>query len=78
MQVARHQGRDVYAFTRERDVAGQDFARHLGARWAGASGEQPAVPLDASIIFAPVGYTTKLDSRLVRHLHSLPSLSHHM
>jgi D-arabinose 1-dehydrogenase-like Zn-dependent alcohol dehydrogenase len=55
LQVARHQGREVFAFTREGDVASQDFARRLGAQWAGASGERPPVPLDASIIFAPVG-----------------------
>jgi propanol-preferring alcohol dehydrogenase len=55
LQVALHQGREVYAFTREGDVASQDFARRLGAQWAGASGERPPVPLDASIIFAPVG-----------------------
>jgi propanol-preferring alcohol dehydrogenase len=55
MQVARHQGREVYAFTRQGDAAGQRFARELGARWAGASGQAPPEPLDAAIIFAPVG-----------------------
>ena len=54
-QVARHQGRRVFAFTREGDVAGQAFARELGAEWAGASSEPPPEPLDAAIIFAPVG-----------------------
>jgi propanol-preferring alcohol dehydrogenase len=54
-QVARHQGREVYAFTRSGDEAGQDFARRLGAAWAGESGALPPEPLDAAIIFAPVG-----------------------
>ncbi|MDE3077895.1 MAG: zinc-dependent alcohol dehydrogenase family protein [Chloroflexota bacterium] len=54
-QAARYQGRQVYAFTREGDVQAQDFARELGAVWAGASGEQPPEPLDAAIIFAPAG-----------------------
>ena len=54
-QVACHQGRTVYAFTREGDATGQAFARELGAAWAGHSGERPPRPLDAAIIFAPVG-----------------------
>ena len=54
-QVARWQGRDVYAFTRAGDVAGQQFARSLGALWAGSSEELPPQPLDCAIIFAPVG-----------------------
>ena len=54
-QVARHQGRRVFAFTREGDVEGQAFARELGAEWAGASTAPPPEPLDAAIIFAPVG-----------------------
>ncbi len=54
-QVARHQGRRVFAFTRQGDAAGQAFARELGAEWAGASNEPPPEPLDAAIIFAPVG-----------------------
>jgi len=54
-QVARWQGRRVFAFTREGDTEGQELARSLGAEWAGASGEQPPEPLDAAIIFAPVG-----------------------
>lgn len=55
IQVARHQGREVYAFTRYGDDDAQDFARRLGAVWAGASGEAPPIQLDAAIIFAPVG-----------------------
>ena len=54
-QVARHQGRTVYAFTRPGDVAAQRFARELGAAWAGDSGSAPPEPLDAAIIYAPVG-----------------------
>jgi len=54
-QVARHQGRQVHAFTRAGDEASQQFARTLGAAWAGAADEAPPEPLDAAIIFAPVG-----------------------
>jgi propanol-preferring alcohol dehydrogenase len=54
-QVARHQGQRVFAFTRPGDEAGQSFARSLGAEWAGDSGSAPPEPLDAAIIFAPVG-----------------------
>ena len=54
-QVARHQGRSVYAFTRPGDRTAQDFARSLGAVWAGGSDRKPPRPLDAAIIFAPVG-----------------------
>jgi propanol-preferring alcohol dehydrogenase len=54
-QVAVWQGREVYAFTRRGDEAAQAFARSLGAVWAGASEDKPPAPLDAAIIFAPVG-----------------------
>jgi propanol-preferring alcohol dehydrogenase len=54
-QVARHQGRRFFAFTRPGDRAAQDFARGLGAEWAGGSDEPPPEPLDAALIFAPVG-----------------------
>ncbi|MDP1910913.1 MAG: zinc-dependent alcohol dehydrogenase family protein [Hyphomicrobium sp.] len=54
-QLAVFHGQEVYAFTRSGDVAAQKFARELGAKWAGASDERPALPLDAAIIFAPVG-----------------------
>jgi propanol-preferring alcohol dehydrogenase len=54
-QVAAWQGRRVFAFTRKGDTAAQDFARSLGAVWAGGSDEAPPEPLDAAIIFAPVG-----------------------
>jgi len=54
-QVAKHQGRTVFAFTRPGDEEAQRFARSLGADWAGSSEERPPEPLDAAIIFAPVG-----------------------
>jgi propanol-preferring alcohol dehydrogenase len=54
-QVARHQGREVFAFTRPGDVKAQKFARSLGAKWAGDSDEAPPELLDAAIIFAPAG-----------------------
>jgi propanol-preferring alcohol dehydrogenase len=54
-QVAVWQGRDVFAFTRPGDAEVQEFARSLGAAWAGGSGQPPPAPLDAAIIFAPAG-----------------------
>jgi propanol-preferring alcohol dehydrogenase len=54
-QVARHEGREVFAFTRPGDAAAQQFARELGATWAGGSDESPPAPLDAAIIFASAG-----------------------
>jgi alcohol dehydrogenase, propanol-preferring len=55
LQVARWQGRRVHAFTRAGDAAGQEFARSLGAAWAGASSDAPPEPLDAALVFAPAG-----------------------
>mgnify|MGYP000247266895 CR=1 FL=1 len=55
IQVALWEGREVYAFTRPGDAEAQAFARTLGAAWAGASGEAPPAPLDAAVLFAPVG-----------------------
>jgi propanol-preferring alcohol dehydrogenase len=55
VQVARHRGQEVYAFTRPGDGRGQEFARDLGAAWAGGSDVAPPERLDAAIIFAPVG-----------------------
>jgi alcohol dehydrogenase, propanol-preferring len=55
LQVARHQGRRVFVFTRPGDEDGQLFARELGADWAGGSDEEPPEELDAGIVFAPVG-----------------------
>jgi alcohol dehydrogenase, propanol-preferring len=54
-QVARWQGRRIFAFTRPGDADGQEFARSLGAEWAGGSDEAPPERLDAAIVFAPVG-----------------------
>jgi propanol-preferring alcohol dehydrogenase len=54
-QVASHQGREVYAFVRRGDERAMQFARELGATWAGASDEPPPAPLDCALIFAPVG-----------------------
>jgi propanol-preferring alcohol dehydrogenase len=55
VQVARYRGQKVYAFTKPGDIAGQDFARGLGAVWAGGSDDLPPEPLDSALIFAPVG-----------------------
>ncbi|GET42873.1 zinc-dependent alcohol dehydrogenase family protein [Microseira wollei] len=55
IQVAKYEGRQVYAFTRDGDIEGQEFAKKLGAVWAGGSEELPPEPLDAAIIFASVG-----------------------
>jgi len=54
-QIARAEGREVFAFTRPGDTASQAFARRLGVAWAGSSDEAPPEPLDAAILFAPVG-----------------------
>jgi propanol-preferring alcohol dehydrogenase len=64
-QVARHEGREVYAFVRPGDAAARRFALHLGAVWAGDSTSMPPVPLDAAIIFAPVGALVPLALRAV-------------
>ncbi|MBD2493063.1 zinc-dependent alcohol dehydrogenase family protein [Nostoc sp. FACHB-280] len=55
IQLARYQGRQIFAFTRSGDIIGQEFALQLGANWAGDSDTLPPEPLDAAIIFAPVG-----------------------
>ncbi len=55
VQIARHQGRRIFAFTRPGDVAAQRFALGLGAEWAGGSDERPPEPLDAALLFAPTG-----------------------
>jgi len=82
-QIARWQGRSVYAFTRSDDFAAQDFARQLGAVWAGASDQRPGVPLDAAIIYAPAGQLVPAALRAVRkggrvvcagiHMSDIPS-----
>jgi alcohol dehydrogenase, propanol-preferring len=55
VQVAKHQGREIYAFTRPGDAAAEQFARAMGADWTGGSLTSPPEPLDAALIFAPVG-----------------------
>ena len=65
-QVARHQGREVYAFTRPGDHKAQAFARELGAEWAGDVGQAPPAELDAAIIFAPVGSLVPVALKAVR------------
>ena len=64
-QVAHHQGRRLFAFTREGDSAAQAFAQNLGVEWAGASSETPPEELDAAIIFAPVGHLVPAALRAV-------------
>jgi len=65
-QVARAQGRSIYAFTRRGDEDAQQLARSLGAEWTGASEEKPPIELDAAIIYAPVGPLVPLALRAVR------------
>jgi len=65
IQVANFQGREVYVFTRPKDISTQDFARKLGAKWAGGSDEVPSHLLDAAIIFAPVGDLVPLALRSI-------------
>jgi len=82
-QVARWQGREVFAFTRRGDDAAQVFARELGACWAGNSDEFPPQPLDCAIIYAPVGALVPAALRAVRkggrvvcagiHMSDIPS-----
>lgn len=64
-QIARWQGRKVYAFTKAGDHEGQQFARQMGAVWSGAAGERPPVELDAAIIFAPSGELVPLALKAV-------------
>lgn len=65
-QIARHRGIAVYAFTRDDDAEAQDFAHGLGAVWAGSSSEASPAPLDAAIIFAPVGALVPIALRAIR------------
>ena len=82
-QIAVWQGKEVYAFTSPGDIPAQDFARRLGAVWAGPSDTAPPAPLDAAIIFAPVGPLVPAALRAVRkggrvicggiHMSDIPS-----
>jgi len=65
-QIAQAQHRQVFAFTRPGDSSAQKFARELGAAWAGGSDEQPPEPLDAAILFAPIGALVPAALRAVR------------
>lgn len=65
-QVLRHQGRRFMAITRDGDNEAQDFARRLGAQWAGGAGERPPEELDAALIFAPVGDLVPLALAAIR------------
>lgn len=65
-QIARWKGQDVYAFTRPGDVTAQEFAKSLGARWAGDSDQLPPEELDGAIIFAPVGALVPLALQALR------------
>ncbi|HET9512999.1 MAG TPA: zinc-dependent alcohol dehydrogenase family protein [Gemmatimonadales bacterium] len=65
-QVARWEGRRIFAFTRPGDLAAQEFALTLGAEWAGASDQAPPEPLDAAIIYAPVGPLIPAALRVVK------------
>ena len=87
-QVAKWQGRSVFAFTRPGDAAGQGFARSLGAVWAGGSDELPPEPLDAAIIFAAVGDLVPAALKAVRkggrvvcagiHMSDIPSFPYRL
>ena len=85
-QVARHQGRRVYAFTREGDHDAQQFARSMGAEWAGSSDSLPPEQLDSALIFAPVGSLVPLALKATRkggtivcggiHMSDIPSITY--
>jgi propanol-preferring alcohol dehydrogenase len=85
-QVARRQGRKVFAFTKPGDTAAQTFALCLGAEWAGGSDETPPEPLDAAIIYAPVGALAPAALKAVRkggrvvcagiHMSDIPAFSY--
>jgi propanol-preferring alcohol dehydrogenase len=87
-QIAAWQGRSVFAFTRPGDVEGQEFARNLGAAWAGASDAIPPAELDAAIIFAPVGALVPRALKAVRkggrvvcagiHMSDIPSFPYQL
>jgi alcohol dehydrogenase, propanol-preferring len=87
-QVARAQGRTVYAFTRPGDLATQAFARSLGAEWVGGSDELPPVLLDVAIIFATVGELVPMALKAVRkggrvvcagiHMSDIPSFPYRL
>lgn len=87
-QVAVHEGKKIYAFTKQGDTEGQEFAKSLGAYWAGDSKTMPPDKLDAAVIFAPVGelYVTALRAvdkggKVVSagiHMSDIPSFPYHI
>jgi propanol-preferring alcohol dehydrogenase len=87
-QIAGHEGRRIFAFTRDGDHGGQAFARQLGAVWAGASSERPPQELDAAILFAPVGALVPAALAAVRpggrvicagiHMSDIPAFPYHL
>ena len=87
-QIARWERREVYAFTRPGDTRSQDFARSLGAVWAGSSTEQPPDKLDAAILFAPDGALVPLALQAVRkggrvvcagiHMSDIPAFAYNL
>jgi propanol-preferring alcohol dehydrogenase len=87
-QLARHEGRRVFGFTRPGDAKAQSFARSLGAVWAGGSDEMAPEPLDAAIIFAPIGALIPIALRAVRkggrvvcggiHMSAIPSFAYRL
>ncbi len=88
VQIARAEGREVFAFTRAGDEAAQQFAREMGAAWAGGSSQAPPVELDAAIIFAPAGALVVEALRRVRkagvvicagiHMSDIPSFPYEL
>jgi len=87
-QLALAQGRQIFAFTKPGDTAGQEFARQRGAAWAGGSDETPPEPLDAAILFAPVGALVPIALRATRkggrvvcagiHMSDIPSFPYRL
>lgn len=88
IQIVNHQGGEVYAFTKKGHLHGQEFAKKLGAVWAGDSNEEPPSPLDAAIIFAPVGSLVPQALKSVKkggsvicagiHMSDIPSFPYHL
>jgi propanol-preferring alcohol dehydrogenase len=88
VQIARHQGRRVFAFVRPGDEKGRRFALEMGAAWAGGAGERPDEELDAAIIFAPAGELVPAALRAVRrggvvvcggiHMSDIPSFPYEL
>lgn len=86
-QLAIHEGKKVYAFTRAGDKKGQEFARQLGAVWAGDSTASSPIPLDAAIIFAPIGALVPVVLKALKkggrcicggiHMSDIPSFPYH-